>query len=122
LNGDVEYGFYKFEDGKIHVLYLWTIYKSLCKKQLKELNDLLFKNGWERHVKFLSIYTDSNKDYAMKMTKILNIHKMDNLYIDSLKKPNHPIFDVIENSASQYLSLLIMIAILISSAHCLKLI
>jgi hypothetical protein len=96
LNGDLEYGFYKFEDGKVNLIYLWTIYKSLCKKQLKELNDLLIKNGWERHVKFSSINTDSNREYAAKMLRSINIHKMEHLYIDTVKHPNHPVYNVID--------------------------
>lgn len=95
LNGEKKIRWYALEEGKVCLIYIWTTYKSICKKQLTFLNDLYLKYNWEGSVKFISINTDHNREYAQKLIKILNLHKLENLYVDSVKHPNHPLFNVV---------------------------
>lgn len=95
LVGDKAVRNYTIEEGRISIIYIWTIYKSICKKQLKLLNDLFQENfNWEGSVKLISINTDINRDYAKKTINTLQLNKMEHLYIDSNKHPNHPVFNV----------------------------
>lgn len=82
------------EEGKIFLIYIWTIYKPICKKQLAWLNDIFIKHNWENNAKFITINTDHNREYAQKLIKLLHIDHMENLYIDETKFPNHPLFNV----------------------------
>jgi hypothetical protein len=94
LNGEKVIRSYGLEEGKVSLIFLWTIYKSISKKQLTYLNDLYAKNSWDSGVNFIAINTDNNRQYAQKLIKILNINRLDNLYIDSTKHPEHPLFNV----------------------------
>jgi hypothetical protein len=95
LIGDKQIRNLSIEEGRIWIIYIWTIYKSICKKQLKLLNDLFEKHmEWEGSVKIIAINTDLNRDYAIKSIKPLHLNKMEHLYIDSTKNPNHPLFNV----------------------------
>ena len=82
------------EEGKIFLIYIWTIYKPICKKQLAWLNDIFIKHNWDNNAKFISINTDHNREYAQKLIRLLHIDHMENLYIDQTKFPNHPLFNV----------------------------
>jgi hypothetical protein len=96
LQGDRVMRNYLIEDGRICIIYIWTVYNTVCKKQLKFLNDLYEKNHvWEGTVKLISINSELNRDISKKFIKSLNLMKMDHLYIDSVKYPNHPLLNLV---------------------------
>ena len=83
------------EEGKIYLIYIWSIYKSVCKKQLSWLNALIQKKNWENSASFITINTDKNRQYAIKLMKLLECERyLENYYIDLIKFPNHPLVDV----------------------------
>ena len=83
------------EEGKIYLIFIWTLYKSSCKKQLSWLNELLQRKNWENSASFITINIDKNRQYATKLLKVLHCERFfENYYIDSLKFPNHPLFCV----------------------------
>lgn len=82
------------EESKITLIYIWSIYKPICKKQLSWLNEMFIRHNWENNAKFVSINTDHNREYAQKLIRLLHIDHMDNLYIDQAKHPHHPLFNV----------------------------
>lgn len=95
LIGDKQIRSLSIEEGRIWIIYMWTIYKSICKKQLKLLNDLFEKHlEWEGSVKIIAINTDLNREYAIKSIKPLHLNKMEHLYVDSTKNPNHALVNV----------------------------
>ena len=99
LQGDRVMRNYPIEDGRIYIIYLWTIYNTVCKKQLKFLNDLYDINHvWEGNVKLISINSDLNRDIAKKLTKTQNLVKMDHLYFDCSKYPNHPLLNLVQKN------------------------
>jgi len=96
LQGDKVMRNYVIEEGRIYIIYLWTIYNTVCKKQLKFLNDLYEKNHvWEGTVKLISINSELNRDISKKLIKSLNLMKIDHLYIDSVKYPKHPLLNLV---------------------------
>jgi hypothetical protein len=99
LQGDRVMRNYPIEEGRICIIYLWTIYNTVCKKQLKFLNDLYeYNHVWEGNVKLISINSDLNRDIAKKFIKTQNLIKMDHLYIDSSKYPNHPLLNLVKKN------------------------
>jgi hypothetical protein len=83
------------EEGKIYLIYIWSFYKPICKKQLSWLNSLFQKKNWENSASFITINIDKNRQYATKLIKILQCERfLENYYIDLMKFPNHPLFDV----------------------------
>ena len=83
------------EEGKIYLIYIWSFYKSICKKQLSWLNSLLQRKNWENSASFITINTDRNRQYAIKLMKLLQCERyLENYYIDLLKFPNHPLIEV----------------------------
>lgn len=82
------------EESKITLIYIWSIYKPICKKQLSWLNELFIRHNWDNNAKFVSINTDHNREYAQKLIRLLHIDHMENLYIDQAKNPHHPLFNV----------------------------
>ena len=83
------------EEGKIYLIYIWSFYKPICKKQLSLLNSLLQKKNWENSASFITINTDRNRQYAIKLMKLLQCERhLENYYIDLIKFPNHPLIEV----------------------------
>ena len=83
------------EEGKIYLIYIWSFYKPICKKQLSLLNSLLQKKNWENSASFITINTDKNRQYAIKLMKLLQCERhLENYYIDLIKFPNHPLIEV----------------------------
>lgn len=83
------------EEGKIYLIYVWSVYKPICKKQLSFLNNLFQDHNWENNVSFITINTDKNRAYAQKLIKLLQCERLlENLYIDEEKFPHHPLFNV----------------------------
>ena len=83
------------EEGKIYLIYIWSFYKPICKKQLSLLNNLIQKKNWENSASFITINTDKNRQYAIKLMKLLECERyLENYYVDLIKFPNHPLFDV----------------------------
>ena len=83
------------EEGKIYLIYIWSFYKPICKKQLSWINSLIQKKNWENSAAFISINTDRNRQYAIKLMKLLECERhLENYYIDLIKFPNHPLVDV----------------------------
>ena len=83
------------EEGKIYLIYIWSCYKPICKKQLSLLNSLLQKKNWENSASFITINTDRNRQYAIKLMKLLQCERhLENYYIDLIKFPNHPLIEV----------------------------
>lgn len=83
------------EKEKIYLIYMWSVYKPICKKQLSWLNNLFQENNWENDASFITINTDKNREYAQKVIKLLSCERfLENLYIDEEKFPNHPLFNV----------------------------
>ncbi|MCQ2820875.1 MAG: hypothetical protein MJ252_26755 [archaeon] len=82
------------EEGKIYLIYLWSFYKPICKKQLSLLDDIFVRNNWDNRAKFVCINMDNNREYAKKLVKLLHIDHIDNLYIDQVKNPQHPLFNI----------------------------
>ena len=83
------------EEGKIYLIYIWSIYKPVCKKQLSWLNSLIQKKNWENSAAFITINTDKNRQYGIKLMKLLECERyLENHYIDLIKFPNHPLVDV----------------------------
>ena len=83
------------EEGKIYLIYIWSFYKSICKKQLSWLNSLYQKKNWENSASFITINIDKNRQYASKVIKLFQCERfLENYYIDLIKFPNHPLFDV----------------------------
>ena len=83
------------EEGKIYLIYIWSFYKPICKKQLSLLNSLLQKKNWENSTSFITINTDRNRQYAIKLMKLLQCERhLENYYIDLIKFPNHPLIEV----------------------------
>ena len=83
------------EEGKIYLIYIWSFYKPICKKQLSWLNALIQRKNWENSASFITINTDKNRQYAIKLMKLLECERyLENYYIDLIKFPNHPLVDV----------------------------
>ena len=83
------------EEGKIYLIYIWSFYKPICKKQLSLLNSLIQKKNWENSASFITINTDRNRQYAIKLMKLLQCERhLENYYIDLIKFPNHPLIEV----------------------------
>ena len=83
------------EEGKIYLIYIWSFYKPICKKQLSLLNSLLQKKNWENSASFITINTDRNRQYAIKLMKLLQCERhLENYYLDLIKFPNHPLIEV----------------------------
>ena len=83
------------EEGKIYLIYIWSFYKPICKKQLSWLNALIQRKNWENSASFITINTDKNRLYAIKLMKLLECERyLENYYIDLIKFPNHPLVDV----------------------------
>ena len=84
-----------FEDGKIYLIYIWSFYKPICKKQLTWLSSLYQKKNWDNNASFLAINTDKNRQYALKLIKLLQVDQVfQNYYIDTGKFVSHPLIDV----------------------------
>ena len=83
------------EEGKIYLIYIWSFYRSICKKQLSWLNALFQKKNWENSASFITINMDKNRQYAMKVIKLLQCERfLEHYYIDLMKFPNHPFIGV----------------------------
>ena len=83
------------EEGKIYLIYIWSFYKSVCKKQLSWLNSLIQRKNWENSASFITINTDKNRQYAIKLMKLLQCERhLENYYIDLIKYKNHPLIQV----------------------------
>ena len=83
------------EEGKIYLIYIWSFYRSLCKKQLSWLNALFQKKNWENSASFITINMDKNRQYATKVIKLLQCERfLEHYYIDLMKFPNHPLVGV----------------------------
>ena len=82
------------EEGKIYLIYIWSIYKPICKKQLSQLDKIFKEHNWESNAVFVTINTDKNREYSQKLIKMLHCEYFENYYIDENKFPNHPIFNV----------------------------
>ena len=83
------------EEGKIYLIYTWSFYKSVCKKQLSWLNSLIQRKNWENSASFITINTDKNRQYAIKLLKLLQCERyLENYYIDLIKYKNHPLIQV----------------------------
>ena len=83
------------EEGKIYLIYIWSFYRSLCKKQLSWLNALFQKKNWENSASFITINMDKNRLYATKVIKLLQCERfLEHYYIDLMKFPNHPFIGV----------------------------
>ena len=83
------------EEGKIYLIYIWSFYRSLCKKQLSWLNALFQKKNWENSASFITINMDKNRQYAKKVIKLLQCERfLEHYYIDLMKFPNHPLVGV----------------------------
>jgi hypothetical protein len=83
------------EEGKIYLIYIWSFYRSLCKKQLSWLNALFQKKNWENSASFITINMDKNRQYATKVIKLLQCERfLEHYYIDLMKFPNHPFIGV----------------------------
>ena len=83
------------EEGKIYLIYIWSFYRSICKKQLSWLNALFQKKNWENSASFITINMDKNRQYATKVIKLLECERfLEHYYIDLMKFPNHPLIGV----------------------------
>lgn len=83
------------EEGKIYLIYIWSFYRSICKKQLSWLNALFQKKNWENSASFITINMDKNRQYATKVIKLLQCERfLEHYYIDLMKFPNHPFVGV----------------------------
>ena len=83
------------EEGKIYLIYMWSFYRSICKKQLSWLNALFQKKNWENSASFITINMDKNRQYATKVIKLLQCERfLEHYYIDLMKFPNHPFVGV----------------------------
>ena len=82
------------EEGKIYLIYVWSVYKPICKKQLSYLNQIYEDHNYDNNAVFVSINTDKNREYASKLIKLLHCDHLENLYIDESKYPNHPLITV----------------------------
>jgi len=83
------------EEGKIYLIYIWSFYRSICKKQLSWLNALFQKKNWENSASFITINMDKNRQYATKVIKLLQCERfLEHYYIDLMKFPNHPFIGV----------------------------
>jgi len=83
------------EEGKIYLIYIWSFYRSICKKQLSWLNALFQKKNWENSASFITINMDKNRQYAIKVIKLLECERfLEHYYIDLMKFPNHPLIGV----------------------------
>ena len=83
------------EEGKIYLIYMWSFYRSICKKQLSWLNALFQKKNWENSASFITINMDKNRQYATKVIKLLQCERfLEHYYIDLMKFPNHPFIGV----------------------------
>lgn len=91
INGEKEIRQYNLEEGKVGLIYIWSYYKSICKKQLRYLNELFEKNNWEGNVNFFTLNSDANRENSLKFLKQLNLNKMEHFYVDIKKHPEHPI-------------------------------
>ena len=94
INGEKEIRQYNLEEGKVCLIYIWSYYKSICKKQLRYLNELFEKNNWEGNVKFFTLNSDANRENSLKFIRQLNLTKMEHFYIDIKKHPEHPIIKI----------------------------
>ncbi len=92
INREKEFPQFVLEENKVCLIYIWTYYKSICKKQLRHLNELFEKNNWEGNVRFMTINYDLNRDHANLFLKQLNLTKMEHFYVDIRKRPEHPIY------------------------------
>ena len=82
------------EEGKIYLIYVWSVYKPICKKQLSYLNQIYEEHNYDNNAVFVSINTDKNREYASKLIRLLHCDHLENLYIDESKYPNHPLITV----------------------------
>ena len=83
------------EEGKIYLIYIWSLYKPICKKQLSWLNNLYQEKNWENSASFITINIDKNRQYAQKSIKLLQCDRyLENYYIDLIKFPSHPLYEV----------------------------
>jgi len=91
LNGEKGAKTYTIDEGHISLIFVWSIYSQICKKQLKHINEIYSKNpNWEAEVKFISINIDSaSRQSANKLVNSLNLHNMDHYFVDIAKFPNH---------------------------------
>lgn len=94
ISGEKEIRQYNLEEGKVCLIYIWSYLKSICKKQLKQLNELYEKNNWEGNVKFLTLNSDTSRENAIKYLKGANANKMEHFYVDLKKHPEHPIIRI----------------------------
>ena len=94
INGEKEIRQFNLEEGKVCLIYIWSYFKSITKKQLRYLNELFEENNWEGSVKFLTFNSDTNREYTQKYLKTLNVNKMEHFYIDNKKHPEHPLLKV----------------------------
>lgn len=94
ISGEKEIRQYNLEEGKVCLIYIWSYFKSICKKQLRYLNELFEKNNWEGNVKFLTINSDASRENSLKFLKQLNLTKMDHFYVDVKKHSEHPIIKI----------------------------
>jgi len=84
------------EEGKVHIIYIWSYYKSISKKQLHILNQTYLEQDikWEGEVKFITINIDDNKQYALNIINTLKIHRIENYYLDRTKFATNHLFKI----------------------------
>lgn len=87
---------FPIEEGKVHIIYIWSYYKSISKKQLSILNRTFsdLDPKLEGEVKFITINIDQNKHYALNVINLLKINKLENYFIDRNKYPLNPILKI----------------------------
>jgi len=98
LNGDKSSKTYTIDEGKIGLIYIWSIYWPVCKKQLKLIDDFCF-SSMESEDKFISINIDSNsRQSANKLLNSLNLNKntMEHFFVDLAKFPTHQLNYIIK--------------------------
>lgn len=88
--GEKEIRQFNLEEGKVCLIYIWCYFKSMSKKQLKQLEELFQRNNWEGNVKFLTFNLNSNRETTLKYIKNLNLYRMEHFYVDQKKHPEHP--------------------------------
>ena len=87
---------FPIDEGKVHIIYIWSYYKSISKKQLSILNKtfLDLDPKLEGEVKFITINIDQNKNYALNLINLLKINKIENYYLDRAKYPSNPLLKI----------------------------